>query len=341
YNIPSSITAQAWAQEWANLSNDCPNGFNAPGCSAQGGQPGDFNYDLNVIVSQVVAAGAGGAGAPNGSALAEVRTNEIELAGAGSIQNPPVWEMREWNLGSTMQDGVNQFQQVALTQTPDLSFDGGAVNGTMFCTFSNQDPGNTPPGCSTALGTVEGLILTGQTSIENGTYMVPANDRGVSALNPNPSASSTGVFWNSSPSMQSNSSLYTPRVIFAASPQVVNGKTGSADPVGGINGTCNGCHGTETQTAFQQVVNRAATGSGDQPSALSAFLVGCNNSGGVLTSPCQTSFALNTPGNEVVQDPVYSSYHNTFGDVGRRLNCINKILNPSSPPDVSCDGAGN
>ena len=77
---------------------------------------------------------------------------------------------------------------------------------------------------------------------------------------------------------------------------------------------------TETQTAFQQVVNRAATGSGDQPSALSAFLLGCNNSGGVLTSPCGTPFGVNTPGNEVVQDPVYSSYHNTFGDVERRLN---------------------
>jgi hypothetical protein len=341
YNVPSSITAQTWALEWANLSNDCPNGFSAPGCNAQGGQPGDFNYDLNQIISQVVTAGAGGASAPNGSALAEIRTNEVELAGGGSLQNPPVWEMREWTLGSTIQNGVDQFQQVALTQTPDLSFDGGGVNGTMFCTFSNQDQNNNPPGCSTALGTIEGLILTGQTGIENGTFTVPTSERAVSALNPSPSAGGTGVFWDSSPSMQTSSNLYTARVIFAASPQVINGKTGAADPFGGINGTCNGCHGTETQTAFQQVVNRAATGSRDQPSALSAFLVGCNSSGGTLTSPCQNPFALNSPGNEKVQDPVYSSYHNTFGDVGRRLNCLNKILNPNSPPDVSCDGAGN
>ena len=129
---------------------------------------------------------------------------------------------------------------MALTQTPDLSFDGGAVNGTMFCTFSNQDPSNTPPGCSTALGTIK--LLFSPAILASKTEPSPfQRHRGVSRPQPNPSLSATGVFWNSSPSMASNSSLYTARVIFAASPQVINGQPGAADPVGGINGTCNGC----------------------------------------------------------------------------------------------------
>ena len=351
YAVPSTnyitgqpITAQSWAQMWANLSNDCPNGFNSPDCNAQGGEPGDFNYDLNSIVQLVVAATAGGSNAPNKSALTDIRTNEVELAGPGTAQNPPVWEMREWAFGSTPgSNGVYLLIETALTQTPDLSFDGGAVNGTKFCTFSNQDPNNTPPGCSNLLATIEGLIEVNESFIENGAFTVPTNEQAVSALNPPGSTLSPGVFWDSSPSMQNNSNLYTARVIFAATSQVYNPVSQGPDRVGGINGTCNGCHGSETQTAFQQVANRAATGSGDQPSALSAFLVGCNNGGGVLTGTCQTPFNLSMDmwGNEVVQDPVYSSYHNTFGDIGRRFNCMNKILNPNSPPDVSCNGAGN
>lgn len=345
YTVPStnyitgqSITAQSWAQMWQSLSNVCPNGF-TNGC-AQGLQQGQFDYYLNNIVQLVVAATAGGSNAPNKSALADIRTNEVELAGPGTAQHPPVWEMREWAFAASSGNGVGLIE-VPLTQTPDLSYDGAGVNGTMFCTFSNQDPNNMPPGCSNQLGTIEGLILTEQSFIEGGTFSVPTSEQAVSALNPPGTTQSPGLFWDSSPSMQSNSNLYTPRVIFAATSQVYNPVSQGPDRLGGINGTCNGCHGSETQTAFQQVANRAATGSGDQPSALSAFLVGCNNGGGVLTGTCQTPFNLSMDmwGNEVVQDPVYSSYQNTFGDIGRRFNCMTKILNNSG--SISCNGAGN
>ncbi|HUI84685.1 MAG TPA: hypothetical protein VL240_10700 [Candidatus Binatia bacterium] len=325
YNVPSGITAQNWARQWANLSNDCPNGITTT--CAQGDQPGYFNYDLNSIVSQVVTMGAGGPNAPNGSALAAIRTNEVELAGSGN----QIWEMRQWEFGSSGNPVL--LVETALTQTPDLSFDyGQPPGGSTFCTNSNQTPA-----CSTITSEVEALIVGHQSDIQNGTFTVPSGAQAVSALN-------VPVFWNSSPSMAGVDP--DTRVIFAASPQLTD------TTVGGIDGTCNGCHGTETQTGFQQVANRAATGSGDQPSALSGFLVGCNNGGVTLTAPCPALspgcggsqdpcvYPLNSASSELVQDPVNTGQTNTFGDIQRRFNCMNKIASHPAG-NVSCNGGGN
>jgi len=149
--------------------------------------------------------------------------------------------------------------------------------------------------------------------------------------------------------MGTNANLYyIARAIFAGSPQFKNGKTGNADPQGGLDGTCNGCHGTETLTTFQQVSNRASGTGSDAQSVLSPFLVGCNNGGMTLASACPTNmeFALTAPGCEKVQDPVFTgmngttSFANTFGDVLRRVNCMNTILNSTAGSDVQCNGAG-
>jgi len=326
YNVPpSSYTAQSWAQAWLNLSNLCPEpaGFTTQ-CAQQGIPPNPpFNSQLNQIVQNVVALGAGGPNVPNGSALFDIRTNETELDGAGAT-----WELRQFLFAQSSGSGV-LLVQTGLSQTPDLSFDFGGPPGSPFCKRSLQTPA-----CSTSPGTVESLVQNNQSQIEDGTFNA-GSDQAASALN-------FTVDWDSSPSMSADGLLYTPRVIFAASPQVFNPLTRAPDAFGGIDGTCNGCHGAETQTAFRHVVNRKATGTGDAPSALSAFLVGCTNNSPPLTSVCATPSLLNFPGNEVVQDLVYGStggsFNNTFGDIQRRVNCMNTILN--NPPGVQCNGAG-
>ena len=130
------------------------------------------------------------------------------------------------------------------------------------------------------------------------------------------------------------------RVILAAAPTFSDTTT-----PGGIDGSCNGCHGAETQIVFQQVVNRTSGTGHDTPSALSPFLVGCtSNPSGGLTAPCGTPFLLNQASGstafEKVQDPVNPTTQvNQFGDILRRFNCMNKILN-NPTANVVCNGAG-
>ncbi|MGA2905612.1 MAG: hypothetical protein ABSD98_17440 [Candidatus Korobacteraceae bacterium] len=359
YNVPNTdiftggpITAQSWASQWANLSTKC-----LPTITSTCAQ-NTLDPLLLAITSQVTTAGAGGSGAPNGSALFDLRTNEVELnpQGGNNIQ-PGTWELRQFLLGQSQ--NPNELVETAVPQTPDLSFDGGLVPngppGEMFCSNSGQDPDNRTPGCSNLLSEAEVLIEGHAGAIVDGTFnlaQAAPGAQGASALN-GPAGVGTGtllVFWNSSPSMQNDQNLYQARVIFAASPQVFNPQIPGPDPFGGIDGTCNGCHGAETQTGFQQVVQRTSgtgnpAGSGDVASSLSAFLVGCNNGNGILTGICPNPFPLNSPGNEVVQDPVFgpvnNTLNNTFGDIQRRVNCMNTILNPNSPLDVLCNGAGN
>jgi hypothetical protein len=339
YNVPpntltNGFTAQSWAQAWQALSAVCVPVFST-NCAQQ-----TFDPALLQITNRVVTVGAGGAGTINGSALFDLRTNELLL---GSATNPGQWEMRQFQLATTT-GSLGTLVETVVPQTPDLSFDGGEAAGLhgqpqMFCTISNQTPA-----CG-SLGLVASLIETNQTAIQNGTFTLPSNDAGVSALN-GPSGvppENFLVFWNSFPSMIGIDP--DTRVIFAASPQLTD------TTQGGIDGTCNGCHGAETQIAFQQVVNRTSGTGHDVASLLSGFLVGCNTSTGII-SPCPQPptctfgsqgcvFALNSAGAEPVQDPVNASQTNFFGDIQRRLNCMNKILNPNSPTEVKCDGAGN
>ena len=345
YDVPSidmftgaPITAQNWAAQWANLSTLC-----LPTISATCAQ-NSLDPALLAITRQVTTAGAGGASAPNGSALFDLRTNEVELNTSGLVNNGiqvGTWELRQFQLGQ--QPTPNLLVQTTVPQTPDLSFDGGIVpgaQGNLFCSNSGQ-----LPTCNSVLSEVEQLIATNTTSIINGTFnlaqVAPAVVGG-SSLN-GPFGQGTGdfrTFWDSSPTMGNAGQLYTPRVIFAASPQFLNSQTHNPDPVGGTDGTCNGCHGGETQTNFQQIVNRTSGTGSDTASTFSAFLVGCNNGGTPLTAACLTPFPLNSSQTEVVKDPVFSSFTNTFGDIERRVNCMNKILNPGSPLQVSCNGAG-
>ncbi|HZP23596.1 MAG TPA: hypothetical protein VFB04_09125 [Terriglobales bacterium] len=341
YTVPpatlsNGFTAQSWAQAWQALSNDCPGGFT--NTCAQGTNSG-FDFDLEAIVNRVVGLGMGGPGTVNGKALFDLRTNEAEL---GTFA---IWEMRQFQLQTVGTTGT--LVETTVPQTPDISLDGGMgtdFNGNpiTFCGFFSSMLVNESAPCGN-LTTVRSLVQLNKPQLLAGTFSLPSTLQAVSALNGPTAAGQTQelVYWDSDPSMSNMPSLADARVIFAASPQLTDAGT-----PGGIDGTCNGCHGQETQVGFQQVVNRAATGTGDQPSQLSAFLVGCtSNPPGGLTGPCpgQDLVPLNqasgAAGVESVQDRVFTSQANFFGEIQRRFNCMNKVLNNSG--NVSCNGGGN
>ncbi len=96
YGIKKSNCGQlhSWAQQWHNLATQ-PVGSPA------------FNVFLQSITDQFTVANADPS-KPNGSALNQLRTNEI------SFGSP--WELREFNIVST-----HQLQEVFVKQTPDLS----------------------------------------------------------------------------------------------------------------------------------------------------------------------------------------------------------------------------
>ncbi len=122
YGIKKSNCGQlhAWAQQWHNLATQ-PVGSPA------------FNVFLQSITDQFTVANADPS-KPNGSALNQLRTNEI------SFGSP--WELREFNIVST-----HQLQEVFAKQTPDL-------------TLNNSD-------------TIRDYINANQASLLAGTNQVP------------------------------------------------------------------------------------------------------------------------------------------------------------------------
>jgi hypothetical protein len=203
----------------------------------------------------------------------------------------------------------------------------------VFCTQSEQT--QLPGGCGN-LNEFKQLVQMNNSLILNGNFPVPSTLLGASSLNgPDDSPSdSVQVYWDSSPTMAGIDP--NARVVLAASPRYGD-STDPADPVGGLDGSCNGCHGRETVTFFQQVRNRTD----GTASVLSSFLVGCN--GGTINAPCPSANlgGLNFPITEGVQDPVNLSQVNTFGDIKRRLNCMTKISGTQAPTMVACNGAGD
>jgi hypothetical protein len=101
YNLPAQTQQDVldWANRWHALSSH-------PFPSEE------YNAALEAITRRFTDHGAGGANAPNGSALAELRTNEIAL----SFQ----WELRAFVLSPT----TGFFDETTVKETPDLSFNG-------------------------------------------------------------------------------------------------------------------------------------------------------------------------------------------------------------------------
>jgi len=102
YGIQSSGCAdqRKWAQQWADLS------------SILFGD--DYNAALEAITEQFASANAA-PDKPNGSALNQLRTNEIALGSP--------WELREFKIFDSDSD-AHLLREVTVNQTPDLSLNG-------------------------------------------------------------------------------------------------------------------------------------------------------------------------------------------------------------------------
>jgi|HubBroStandDraft_6_1064221.scaffolds.fasta_scaffold00308_14 hypothetical protein len=248
----------------------------------------NYNAALQAITDQVATAGADTT-KPFGSALNQVRTNDERLGGLK-------WELRQFQLTENVATQTAVLRETTIAQTPDSENSSGDFNG--------------------AQGQANAFVLTDyinefQSQIISGNYTVPLsyNDPNSSFNGPFLGASVFNApqgffpgYWNGTP---------TPTSTVARADFSLN--------------TCNGCHSRETATndVFQQVQNRQP----GSASALSGFLLGCNNSGVPLVNSCISTdlYPLATPGQENVQDPVTGGT-NTFGDLVRRQAYMSSVL---------------
>ena len=225
--------------------------------------------------------------------LNRIRTNETYLSDSTT---PPLqgWEMREFFLNA----GV--LQETTMGETPQ---------GDPYTTDWNALT------CQPYTQTCNDTLLTAWININQnlitfpGFYTIPNRFGaqpfvGASAFQPvNPPGS---IWWNTNFPVNNRT-----REIFSAN-------------------TCNACHGAETATKFEQVVNRAK---GHQAN-LAGFLVGCNgpNPGGAGPHDCSLNpvCPLTAPCVESLMDPGDIGVDETWGDLLRRAGVLSTILNGCS-----------
>jgi hypothetical protein len=94
-----------WGRQWYNLRNYAL------------GSPA-YNIALQAITDQFTAAGVA-PHKPNGSALNQLRTNEVELL--LGVSTNPVWELREFKIGGEPPVNPGQLEEVTVKLTPDLT----------------------------------------------------------------------------------------------------------------------------------------------------------------------------------------------------------------------------
>jgi hypothetical protein len=155
YGVPlSGCTAlRAWARRWVELDT-------AP----------DYNAALEQLTESVVRSGTVPA-KPNGSALNQLRTNEIALLDLGTnAGKPPYWDMREFRLNS-----AGALAQTTVAQTPDLSLNATAVLAQYVNTYA-------------------GAIEKDAHSVPE-QFPTPTPFRGGNSLALPPSGSFRGTFW--------------------------------------------------------------------------------------------------------------------------------------------------
>lgn len=126
-----------WATAWVDL------GALTPGSAA-------YETALEKLTEEIVVAGAA-PGKPNGSNLAQLRTNEIALLDLGATPGAQFWEMREFRLdtaGALAQTTVRRTPRPDVNETATLS---GWVNANATAIGSSgvdyvpeQYPGTTP-----------------------------------------------------------------------------------------------------------------------------------------------------------------------------------------------------
>ena len=296
-----NVPANISALAWAQQWN------NLPDLNSNGNFSVAYLNGLQAITDQVVTPGAcpSSLGGTNGSCIAQIRTNEIGLAPT-SPPNVGLWELRELHFSTS--GGVPTFTTATVAQTPDNSFN---TAGIIKCSAVNNGI-CTPNVLSNYINNNATTILNSDGSLP----VVPLQwdgvpFRGGSALN------NSNVFWADVDIINSEPA----RVAFSLN-------------------TCAGCHGGETQTAFQQVFNRHPT----VPSNLSSFLLGCTSGNATCGVGSAQQCALSTenlgqntngPCVEDIQDPNNSSLTTAFGDIARRVSYLQMVCGNSTctPPE--------
>jgi hypothetical protein len=225
--------------------------------------------------------------------LNRIRTNETYLSDSTT---PPGqgWEMREFFLSS----GV--LQQTTVAETPQSD---------PYTTDWNQ------ASCQPYTLTCNAALLTAWINVNQyiitfpGVYTVPNSFAGqpflgASAFQPITPPGST--WWNGNPHP-----FDRPRDTFSAN-------------------TCNACHGLETATVNEHVMNRVK----GQQATLSGFLVGCNgdHDEGFGPHDCEVNpvCPLNAPCVESVRNPGEDPNREIWGDILRRAGIMSNILNGCS-----------
>ncbi|MFL6621926.1 MAG: choice-of-anchor X domain-containing protein [Sulfurifustis sp.] len=145
---PSCSALVAYAQQWHNL------GSLVIGSAA-------YNAALQAITDPVVVAGADPS-KPNGSALNQLRTNEIAIAPPGGQ-----WELREFKIDPLVSGHLSE---VTVKQTPSTSLNNQAV--------------------------IRDFINDNEAAILAGTYVVPLDYPGMTPFLGGSSITPFGVFWN-------------------------------------------------------------------------------------------------------------------------------------------------
>ncbi|MDQ1590263.1 MAG: hypothetical protein QOG71_890 [Pyrinomonadaceae bacterium] len=188
-----------WGRQWYNLK------FHALGSPS-------YNAALQAITDQFTAAN-GAPHKPNGSALNQLRTNEVELQ--LGVANPPIWELREFKIGGESPPvNPGQLEEVTVKLTPDLTRN----RTTLLTDYVNL---NTPS------------ILT-QTHIVPATFQFQLFLGGSSLAPRNPTAAvDVNTHWNNP----------------SRGPFITNRQ---ARHLFSVN-TCNGCHTGETNTVFTHI----------------------------------------------------------------------------------------
>lgn len=227
YRIPSCECEEVkdWAAKWVELD-----GF-VPGTS-------DYNDRLAKLTESFVLAGSSPL-RPNGSAIGQVRTNEISLG------RP--WELREFQLTQF------PFSFLAETTAADTPIDAFNIPAPTAA-FDNW------------VTTVAGFLTPGL-NFEDPIPGVPLFFNGANFLGSNPRTPSTGFHWRVTPAL-------VPSLSPSAGMNTINWGRHRASMA-----SCNGCHGRESRPAltvarFVHVDPSTAFGF---PATLSEFLTGVNN----------------------------------------------------------------
>ncbi|MBW8879143.1 MAG: hypothetical protein JF614_29735 [Acidobacteria bacterium] len=228
YRVPrcECQLVKSWAQQWVDLS-----GF-TPGTAA-------YNDKLELITETFAKANANPA-RPNGSAIGQVRSNEIEL---GLPVGLP-WELREFQL---TQFPFSFLREVTTADTAIDSFNNSATFDNWILTA--VAPGLTPP------------------NFQDPIPPVPLFFSGANFLGSNPATPNPGFFWQVTAAQAPN-----------LSPGGGNNTTNWGRHRASL-AACNGCHGRESRPAgtiapFVHVDPSTAFG---LPARLSEFLTGVIN----------------------------------------------------------------